>query len=162
MTKKPVIRISSDLPADHWIARQLPAGTSLRGYAEDRAVSILTGAMLDAVEDAGITRAEIARVLGTTKSYVSQVLNGNTNMTLKTLGALLWAAGRQVEDLRFDILGSAKQPKIHSSAIFRIEMKSSGNASVTAHTPSTTVLNTTTRFMDAMNARPTVAQTGVQ
>jgi len=101
------IRTSDDLPHDHWIARQLPRGTSLRPFAEDEAISVLTGAVQDAINNAGMTRAEVARVLGTTKSYVSQVLNGSTNMTLRTFGALLWAAGRQVQGVETAPVGTA-------------------------------------------------------
>lgn len=103
---KHLIRTTADLPNNHWLSRDVPQGTSLRPYAEDRAVAVLTGAVLDAIENAGITRVELARLLGTTKSYVSQVLNGSTNMTLKTLGALMWAAGRQVQSLESAPMGA--------------------------------------------------------
>ncbi len=89
------------------MARHLPPGVSLRPYAQDEAVSVLTSAVQKAIDDAGLSRADVARLLGTTKSYVSQVLNGSTNMTLKTLGAFLWAAGRQVSALKTDTLGAA-------------------------------------------------------
>ena len=69
----------------------------------------MTGVVLDAIEDSGLTRAELARVLGTTKSYVSQVLNGSTNMTLKTLGGLLWATGKQVQNVTVAVTGSNEQ-----------------------------------------------------
>lgn len=113
MTKR-IVRTSSDLPVGHWMRRQLPDETPLRPYAEDRAVSILTGAVVDAIENAGMTRAEVARALGTTKSYVSQVLNGTTNMTLKTLGALFWVAGRQVEDVFTAPMGAATEKAVET------------------------------------------------
>jgi transcriptional regulator with XRE-family HTH domain len=103
---KPLIRLTSDLPEGHWMRRHSPDNTSLRPYAEDRVVSVLTGAAIDAIEEAGISRVEVARLLGTTKSYVSQVLNGSTNMTVKTLGALLWASGQQVRCLETEPIGT--------------------------------------------------------
>ena len=103
---KRAIRTSNDLPRNHWIARQLPAGTSLRSYAEDEAITVLTSAVHDALNAAGLSRAEIADLLGTTRSYVTQVLSGSTNMTLRTLGALLWASGQQVAQLRVEPLGT--------------------------------------------------------
>jgi transcriptional regulator with XRE-family HTH domain len=102
---KALVRTSDDLPRDHWMARQLPAGTSLRSFAEDEAISVLTSAVQVALDDAGLSRAEIAEQLGTTRSYVSQLLNGSTNMTLKTLGALYWVAGQQVAEVRSEPLG---------------------------------------------------------
>ena len=118
MTKR-LIRYSKDLPTDHWLARLVPAEMSLRAYAEDRAVAELTGGVIEAIERAGLTRAEIARLLGTTKSYISQVLNGSTNMTLKTLGALLWAAGREVAELRTAQVGALVQPRARASVAFQ-------------------------------------------
>ncbi|MEX2178629.1 MAG: helix-turn-helix transcriptional regulator [Gemmatimonadaceae bacterium] len=116
MTKN-VIRTVDDLPSDHWIARQLPAGTSLRPYAEDEAISAITAAVQDAIKRAGLSRSEVAGLLGTTKSYVSQALNGSTNMTLRTLGALLWAAGRQVRDLWTEPLGATPEATAEYPAI---------------------------------------------
>lgn len=127
---KRLIHTSDDLAADHWMARQLPRGISLRPFAEDEAISVLTSAVQDAIEDAGLTRSDVARLLGTTKSYVSQVLNGSTNMTLKTLGALLWACGLQVGALRTDVLGAEIQPQPAEQPaqrpILSVEMKSAG------------------------------------
>lgn len=117
---KPLVRTSDDLPPNHWIRRQLPRGTSLRAFAEDEAISALTSAVQSTIDDAGLTRAEVARVLGTTKSYISQVLNGSTNMTLKTLGALLWAAGREVAELRTTELGApAHSSTMESIGVYR-------------------------------------------
>jgi len=42
----------------------------------------------------GITRAQFAEKLGVTKGYVSQILNGNFNATLKKLIELSLAAGQ--------------------------------------------------------------------
>jgi predicted XRE-type DNA-binding protein len=123
MIKHPprLVRTSSDLKPEHWMARQLPPGTSLRGYAEDRAISALTRVVQEAIDNAGLSRADVARVLGTTKSYISQVLNGSTNMTLKTLGALLWATGRQVAELRTEAVGTEMRPGVQFTASITIQ-----------------------------------------
>lgn len=112
-----LVRTSSDLDANHWMARQLPPDTSLRGYAEDRAISLITRAVQEAMDNAGLSRADVARLLGTTKSYISQVLNGSTNMTLKTLGALLWVTGRQVAELRSEVIGTVARPALKTIVI---------------------------------------------
>lgn len=139
-----IIHTSDDLPRDHWIARQLPAGTSLRPYAEDEAMTVLTSAAEDAIDEAGLTRAQVAELLGNTRSYVSQVLSGRTNMTLKTLGALFWAAGRQIAEIRTEPIGtmpSAHQPEATTSvfnqsyARFVVRTVSGGSINVTGTRP---------------------------
>lgn len=101
-----VVRFREDLPAGHWLARQLPKGASLRTYAEERAVLNVARAVHDAIEESGLSRANIAELLGTSRSFVSQTLNGSRNMTLKTLGALMWATGQQVKSLDIEPLGT--------------------------------------------------------
>ncbi|AUN33297.1 helix-turn-helix transcriptional regulator [Niveispirillum cyanobacteriorum] len=44
----------------------------------------------------GLTQADIARVLGKQKSFVSRKLSGDTNMTLETLADLAYALNRPV------------------------------------------------------------------
>ncbi len=101
-----VVRTVDDLSPDHWMAQQLPPGASLRRYAEARAISLLTRSIQDAIQEAGLSRAEVARVLGMKPTYVSRVLNGYSNMTMRTLGALFWACGLQVTRLQTDVLGT--------------------------------------------------------
>jgi len=52
------------------------------------------------IEKEGISQSELAEKLGVTKGYVSQVLNGNFNYTLKKLIELSLAIGK-VPDLQF-------------------------------------------------------------
>jgi len=50
-----------------------------------------------AMEDEGVSRAELARRIGKSKAYVTQVLRGQGNMTLRTLSDLADALGYAVE-----------------------------------------------------------------
>jgi transcriptional regulator with XRE-family HTH domain len=145
MTKR-IIRTSNDLPGNHWIARQLPAGTSLRPYAEDEAISSLTSAAQDALNEAGLSRTEIARLLGTTKSYVSQVLNGSTNMTLRTLGALFWAAGRQVRAVQTVAVGGEVRPE--AQPVLMLTTQSAASRAMT-YSPDTASL----QFINQFNSK---------
>jgi predicted XRE-type DNA-binding protein len=121
--KPRTVHTTADLKPGHWLSRQLPAGASLRGYAEDRAIATITRSVQQTINEAGLSRSDLARLLGTTKSYVSQVLNGSTNMTLKTLGALLWASGHQVVGLEHEQLGNVR--KIEGSPVIRLQVTSS-------------------------------------
>ena len=119
-TAKKAIRTREDLPPGHWMARQLPCGASLRGYTEERAVALLTQAAQQAIDSAGVTRSEAAKLLGTSRSHVTQVLNGSANMTLKTLGALLWVGGQQVATLRTEPVGALQQHKHPNTRTLRL------------------------------------------
>jgi transcriptional regulator with XRE-family HTH domain len=50
-----------------------------------------------AMADEGISRSELARRIGKSKAYVTQVLRGRNNMTLRTLSDLADALGYVVE-----------------------------------------------------------------
>jgi RNA polymerase sigma factor (sigma-70 family) len=50
-----------------------------------------------AMREEGVSRTELARRLGRTKGYVSQVLSGDRNMTLRTLDAIANSLGRCVD-----------------------------------------------------------------
>lgn len=64
---------------------------------------ILEGLLLDlneqivsAMERAGLSRSELARKLGRSRAYVTQLLNGKPNLTLKTLVAIACALGGEL------------------------------------------------------------------
>ncbi|EMI7062222.1 MULTISPECIES: helix-turn-helix transcriptional regulator [Providencia] len=57
----------------------------------ERLVFNVTEDILIAMEDAGITQHKLATILGKSKSFVSQILNGKRNMTLRTLSNICFA-----------------------------------------------------------------------
>ena len=54
-------------------------------YAREELIYNVTEDMLVIMEELGISKNELARKLGKSKSYVTQLLNGSRNMTLGTL-----------------------------------------------------------------------------
>ena len=72
-------------------ARRIPE------YWEEGAVLDFTEALYIAMEEQGITRAELARRLGTSQAYITRVLSGHANFTLKTMAKLALALGLQLE-----------------------------------------------------------------
>ena len=72
-----------------------------RGEAYDRLVRQeelildVTERLTKALLDAGITRAELARRLGRTPGFVSQVLGGGRNLTLRTIADIAAALALQ-------------------------------------------------------------------
>ncbi|OWO82458.1 hypothetical protein B5C26_08690 [Photorhabdus luminescens] len=62
-------------------------------FAQEELVFNVTEDVLLAMEDKSIKKSELADKLGKTKSYVSQVLSGSRNMTLRTLSDICFVLG---------------------------------------------------------------------
>ena len=88
-----------------WLARHLPDPEAQREYARERCVVVATEALGEAMEDAGLSQAMLADRLGKSRGYVSKVLNGAHNMTLHTLGEMLWACNVEVHEMELSPLG---------------------------------------------------------
>lgn len=57
----------------------------------------LTDLISDAMQTAGISRAELARRIGVSPAHVTQTLSGQRNMTLKTVAEALYALGLRLD-----------------------------------------------------------------
>jgi transcriptional regulator with XRE-family HTH domain len=77
---------------EQW-ANQNEANAKL--LAQEVLISQATEEIWKAMEDAGVNKAELARKMGTTESYVSQVLNGSCDLTLRTLAEISLALDYQ-------------------------------------------------------------------
>lgn len=69
--------------------------THAKLVAEELLIAEVTEAIWQALKEANIDRTELARRMGTSKGYVSQVLNGSRNMTLRTLADICRAIGQK-------------------------------------------------------------------
>ena len=58
---------------------------SRRLLREEELILQVTEALSEAIEQGGITKVELARRLGKTKGFVSQILAGGRNLTLRTI-----------------------------------------------------------------------------
>lgn len=79
-----------------WLDRQTQDEESRRLYEQERLVAWIGEHLATSLEEAGMTRAELARKLGTSRAYVTRVLQGSSNLTLRSLSDLAWAAGSRV------------------------------------------------------------------
>lgn len=68
-----------------------------RAYEEEMLFGEATDTVEALLESLGMTRAELARRLQVSRGRVSQILSGDENLTLKSLGALGWALGIRFE-----------------------------------------------------------------
>lgn len=56
----------------------------------------VTEKIWDALTNRGVTKADLSRELGTSKSHVTQLLNGSRNMTLRTLADIAFALDTRI------------------------------------------------------------------
>lgn len=62
-----------------------------RLVAQETLILETTESLWEALQAAGITKSELAERMDATKGYVSQVLSGSRNMTLRTLSDICFA-----------------------------------------------------------------------
>jgi len=68
--------------------------TEMDAYTEERRlIALATSRILDEMDVAQLTQAELARRIGVTDAHVSQVLSGSRNMTLRTLATFALGCG---------------------------------------------------------------------
>ncbi len=73
-------------------------GTASRAEAEEKAYSFYTGQIIeDARKKAKISQAELARRIGSDRSYISRVENGLTEPKVSTFFRIMNALGCRVE-----------------------------------------------------------------
>src|ERR1700733_12734435 len=76
-----------------WVKSQEDGG---RTFAQERLIVAVTEQICDLMVDQGVTKSELAAGLKKSKAYVSQLLHGTRNMTLRTLADLAYVLGRNV------------------------------------------------------------------
>ena len=77
--------------ADAWITELTDTPEKMRLYHRERIILEVTELICALMDERGVKRSELARRLGKTRGYVTQLLNGETNMTLRTVSDVLWA-----------------------------------------------------------------------
>ncbi len=77
---------------EHW-ANENPANAKL--VAQELLITEVTEDIWEAMEHAGITQSALAERMAATKGYVTQLLDGTHNMTLRTLSDICFAMGRK-------------------------------------------------------------------
>ena len=62
-------------------------------YQFESTIVNLTEQICEIMETEGISRADLARRLGKSRAWVTKVLHGDRNLTLKTITEVLWELG---------------------------------------------------------------------
>jgi transcriptional regulator with XRE-family HTH domain len=68
-----------------------------RLVAQEALILEATELVIELLERHSITRQELAAKLGKSKGFVTQLLSGERNMTLRTLADLCYVLGQQIE-----------------------------------------------------------------
>ena len=82
-----------------------------RTLRQERLILDVTEALAGALDDSGVTRAELARRLGRTPGFVSQVLGGGRNLTLRTIADIAAALSLQPSFSLADAVASGRLPR---------------------------------------------------
>ncbi|MDE2873837.1 MAG: helix-turn-helix transcriptional regulator [Gemmatimonadota bacterium] len=110
--------------SEAWIARQAKDPEFRQFYEEERLILWTTEEIAGAMVDQGISRADIAERIGTSRANVTQLLSGSRNMTLRSLARLAYACGMraviQLEDMADSVFTPAED---HATASHAIPMK---------------------------------------
>lgn len=77
-----------------------------RLFAQEEAILDFTELVCEIMNRDGVSRSELASRLGKSKGYVSQLLAGESNMTIRTMSDLMHALGFT---LRFNATSNAPQ-----------------------------------------------------
>jgi transcriptional regulator with XRE-family HTH domain len=82
--------------AEKWFKDELGTVRKTFEYRLERILIQLGEDICRLMRDQQISRAEVAERLGVSRAYVTKVLNGNPNLTIKTLLKLSDALGREL------------------------------------------------------------------
>lgn len=82
----------------------------MRLFQQERVILSATERICEAMEEKGINRKSLADALGTSKSFVTQLLDGTRNMTLRTLSDVFLVLGYAVDIYAEPVEESVRSP----------------------------------------------------
>ena len=80
-----------------WLEELTATPEGMAEFQQERLILDATERICELMEIQGVSRAELAQRLKKSKSHVSQLLSGRTNMTLRTLSDVFTALGRSLQ-----------------------------------------------------------------
>lgn len=69
----------------------------MRLFQQERAITEITELICKVMERQGVTRTKLAELLRTTKGYVTQLLDGEANKTIRTVADVLAVLGMEFQ-----------------------------------------------------------------
>jgi|SRR6056297_3338887 len=98
MTMKKACQTRKDNSA--WVDRQTKSDARRLLYERERAAAWALEMLSQAMEKEGLSKADVARALGVSRPYITKILSGDQNLTIKKFADLAWACNTRV---RFDL-----------------------------------------------------------
>lgn len=90
-----------------WAARQEQSAETRREYERERLMLWTLDSIAELMADSGLTKADVARKIKTSRSHLTQVFSGSRNATLGTISDLAWACGQRAV-VKFEPLRSGE------------------------------------------------------
>jgi transcriptional regulator with XRE-family HTH domain len=82
--------------AENWITQLTDTVGKRRVFEQELAVSNATEMLARVMEERGVSKAELARLMGTSRANVTSLLSGRRNMTVRTLADVAAILGVRV------------------------------------------------------------------
>jgi transcriptional regulator with XRE-family HTH domain len=76
-----------------WVERQGSSDEARRFHESDRLAVWTMDEIAGLMDEKNVSKADLARKIGTSRSYVTQLFSGSKNPTLATVADLAWALG---------------------------------------------------------------------
>lgn len=85
----------------------------VREFQRERAILEVTELICALMEKRAVNKSELARRLSTSKGYITQLLDGRTNMTLRTVSDVMWALDSSLHVAAADLNVRTVRPTTH-------------------------------------------------
>jgi DNA-binding Xre family transcriptional regulator len=81
---------------EKWFKDKLEAFREDAGFYAEELILNLTEQVVVAMKERGVNRTELAARMGVSKAFITKLLRGNTNITLRTMASLARSLGCKV------------------------------------------------------------------
>lgn len=104
------------------VERLTESGEEMRLFQQERAILEFTEMVCERMGQLGVNRAELARRMGKTKGYATQLLDGQANLTIRTMSDILFALSRALHFYDAPLAVSSSAPAA-SNVSFYVDLE---------------------------------------
>ena len=101
-----------------WFEKKLRTPREKLLFQQEHLILRATEELCRTMDEERLSKASVAERIGKSKAFVTQVLSGRRNMTLRTLAELAWACGHAV-DLRLTKTSQAPSRQMARKILYR-------------------------------------------